>query len=117
MTDATPDPLEAQAALAAHPHDDGRPAPIRSPHEVLADAHEDLSTTVTVLVSVLSAVIDVMIDAGLVPVEGRLTEVALEAACAEVEAAVAVDRVVGLTGRLAGAGLVEPLAAVLRRSE
>lgn len=113
---ATPDPLEAQAALASHAHDDGRPRPVPPPHQVLVAAITELGVDVAVLLSLFQAALAVLIDHGFVPPAGALTLDALDAARREVRATYAVDEALGLTdhGR---AGLVEPLATVLRRSE
>lgn len=97
--------------------DTGPPAPVRPPHAVLLAALEGHSTTLTVLVHLVTTILDVLADHGLIPEAGRLTLDGLEAARREIRAADAIDREVGLTGRLLAEGLIEPLAAALRRSE
>jgi hypothetical protein len=112
-----PDPLEAFAARGVHVYDDGRPRPVRSPHEILADALEAQDVTVDVLVRLVSTIIDTLVDHGLVPEEGRVTPDAFERARNEIRAADAIDRAIGLTGRWQAEGLIEPFRATLRRAE
>jgi hypothetical protein len=99
------DPLPDYAAapwdtLTAADLEVGAAPPTRTPHAVLLAAHEAQATTVAVLVHLVTTILDVLIDAGLVPPEGRLTPAAFHAARAELQAADAVDAEIGLTGRL-----------------
>jgi hypothetical protein len=113
------DDLEALAAAGSHAYDDGcRPRSVPPPHVVLAAAIEAQGVDLDVVLSLIKTMLDVLVDSGLVPAAGALTPAALAEARREVQAANAVDHVIGLTGgRLNAEGLTEPLATALARAE
>ena len=115
---APDDDLEAFAAAGVHPFEDGQPLPVSRPHVVLLEAIAKQRVTVNVLVHLVTTILDVLIDAGLVPEAGRLTPDALEAARAEIQAADAVDATLGVLADALAAGQIEPWpSGVLARAE